>query len=150
MGGPFRLVHVATLNGVSLAWFLVVGARGAGFPSYQGCPPHRLPSRLGVASFNRLSASPLLSFLWSRFLVVLPGGWLCATHRCRPAFLDSLCARYARVRILCARLGRLVCVLSPRRVCVIERVNDMASRGERGRVGTREIRKQGGAVICRS
>lgn len=32
-------------------------------------------------------------------------GWLCADPECRPAFLDSLCARYARVRILCARAG---------------------------------------------
>ena len=84
MGGQVGLVHVTTLNGVSLAWFLAVSAWGRA-SSYQGVSaPIRLPSRLVITSFARLSASPLLSFLWSRFLVVLPGGWLCTAHRYRP------------------------------------------------------------------
>lgn len=45
MGGQVRLVHITTLNGVSLAWFLSVSARGAGFPSSWGARPIRLPSR---------------------------------------------------------------------------------------------------------
>ena len=36
-------------------------------------------------------------------------GWLCAVSGCRPVFFDSLCARYAQRRILCALLGLFVC-----------------------------------------
>ena len=86
--------------------------------SYQGVSaPIRLPSRLVIASFARLSASPLLSFLWSRFLVVFPVGWLCAAHRYRPAFLDSLCARYAQRCIICSRRGGSCARLTVRRCC---------------------------------
>ena len=103
MGGQVRLVHITTLNGVSLAWFLSVSARGAGFPSSWGARPIRLPSRpravlpIVVVAFAAVC---------STFLRI---GWLCAAPECRSAFLDSLCARYARVRILCARAGA-VCV----------------------------------------
>lgn len=37
MGGQVRLVHVTTLNGVSLAWFLAASAWG-GLPLFLGVP----------------------------------------------------------------------------------------------------------------
>ena len=114
MGGSLGIVHITTLNGVSLAWFLAASAWG-GHPLTGGARPIRLPSRLDVSSFARPSASPLLSFLWSRFLVVLPGGWLCAAYRCRPVFFDSLCARYAQRRIICSQRGGSCARLTMRR-----------------------------------
>lgn len=87
--------------------------------SHQGVSaPIRLPSRLVVSSFARPSASPLLSFLWSRFLVVFPVGWLCAALSVTPVFFDSLCASYAQRCILCARAGA-VCVRVSRRGIVM-------------------------------
>ena len=50
-------------------------------------------------------SSPCCRFLLLRVLVLFPVGWLCAAPGCRPAFFDSLCARYARRRILCAKWG---------------------------------------------
>ena len=86
--------------------------------SHQGVSaPIRLPSRLVVSSFARPSASPLLSFLWSLFLVVLPGGWLCAALSVTPVFFDSLCARYAQRCIICSRRGGSCARLTVRRCC---------------------------------
>ena len=90
--------------------------------SYQGVSaPIRLPSRLVVSSFARPSASPLLSFLWSRFLVVLPGGWLCAALSVTPVFFDSLCASYAQRCIICSRRGGS-CARLAVRYCHVGRV----------------------------
>lgn len=90
--------------------------------SHQGVSaPIRLHSRLVVSSFARPSASPLLSFLWSRFLVVLPGGWLCAALSVTPVFFDSLCARYAQRCIICSRRGGSCARLTVRR-CRASRV----------------------------
>lgn len=86
-----------------------------------GARPIRLPSRPVVVSFARPSASPLLSFLWSRFLVVLPGGWLCAALSVTPVFLDSLCARHAQRRIICSRRGGS-CARLTVRYCLVRRV----------------------------
>lgn len=121
MGGQVRLVHVTTLNG-SVARLVSCRERVGRASSHQGVSaPIRLPSRLVVSSFARPSASPLLSFLWSRFLVVLPGGWLCAAHRCRPVFFDSLCARYAQRCIICSRRGGS-CARLTMRYCHVGRV----------------------------
>lgn len=43
-----------------------------------------------------------LLLLLARVLVLFHVGWLCAAPGCHPVFFDSLCARYAQCRILCA------------------------------------------------
>lgn len=58
---------------------------------------------------------------WSRVLVLFPVGWLCAAHRYRPAFLDSLCARYAQRCIICSRRGGS-CARLTVRYCHVGRV----------------------------
>ena len=103
MGGPLGLVHVTTLN---------VAARGASRVLVGWAPPEKKggPPRF-VSALARLSAPSLLSPLplLACVLVLFPVGWLCAAAGCRPVFFDSLCACYAKRRILCARLGEWVC-----------------------------------------
>lgn len=52
---------------------------------------------------------------------MFPVGWLCAAHRYRPAFLDSLCARYAQRCIICSRRGGS-CARLTVRYCHVGRV----------------------------
>lgn len=67
----------------------------------------RLWSRGGGAAPPLAPARPssCCRFLLLRVLVLFPVGWLCAAPGCRTVFFDSLCARYARRRILCAKWG---------------------------------------------
>lgn len=113
---------------------------------------------LGVPAPFVYPLAPLLSLslararrrccrFWSRFLVVLPGGWLCAALSVTPVFFDSLCARYAQHCIICSRRGGSCARLAVRychvgRVVVcggVARVGAWGSSGvlldcERGRV----------------
>ena len=109
MGGQVRLVHITTLNGVSLAWFLAVIARGAGFP-LPGVPaPFVYPLGPVVASFARLRRRRCCRFCGPVFSLCCLAGGYAPPIGIAPAFLDSLCARYAQCRILCSRLCQLVC-----------------------------------------
>lgn len=98
---------------------------------------------LAVSSHSLLGAAPLfsphrLSSSCRRY--PLGVGGYAPTPCIDPVFFDSLRARYARHRILCARLGLFVCV-SRRSVVVFGRVVMCGQSGvllgcERGRVGS--------------
>lgn len=78
--------------------------------SYRGARPICLPF-LTSEGVPTLLLSPLL----------LRIVWLCSVSGCHPHVFDSLYARYARHRILCARLG-LFARVSRRSVVVLGRV----------------------------
>ena len=79
-------------------------ARWAGILSPGGVRPHS----------STLSPACCAADCCRRFCCRVPPfllrvGWLCSALSVTPVFFDSLCARYAQRRILCARLGTFVC-----------------------------------------